>query len=206
MEPNSGNQQASEPSQKLLSTHVDATNSSTTPQPYEHNSDGDAPFEPATTTKASPIQPSAWKWVQYTRSFWRNIGLAILTFSNSGKGEPPKVLIQSSRWIALSRCAVHLLPAAVSISLVGLNLSGFFIGHNLDGAGSAGDDFKQSTLQVAAKLQELLIVASTTSIIFHVLLKELTMGDGLPLGLLVSGWSFASIRYVKLEELLPPDG
>lgn len=49
-------------------------------------------------------------------------------------------------------------------------------------------------LQIAAKVQELLIVGSVGSVIFHVLRSELVFGDGMPLGLLVSGFSFSQVR------------
>jgi hypothetical protein len=38
-------------------------------------------------------------------------------------------------------------------------------------------------------------VSSIASIIFHYIRYELLFGEGLPLGLLTSGWSFSQVRY-----------
>ena len=43
------------------------------------------------------------------------------------------MLIDRSRRLALARCAIHVLPAAVSITLVYFNLMGYFIGEELQG-------------------------------------------------------------------------
>lgn len=43
--------------------------------------------------------------------------------------------------------------------------------------------------------QELMIVSSIGSIIFHFIRSELLFGNGLPLGLVTSGWSFSQLRY-----------
>ncbi|KAK3994420.1 hypothetical protein QBC44DRAFT_348974 [Cladorrhinum sp. PSN332] len=108
--------------------------------------------------------------------------------------ESPKILIRKSRWAAFARCAVHLLPAAVSIGLVFINIRGYFIGIRLHGLGGS-DSFGMALLQVAAKTQELLVVASMATIIFHVMRARLFSDDGVPLGLLASGWSFQRFGY-----------
>ncbi|KAH7186197.1 uncharacterized protein B0J16DRAFT_400197 [Fusarium flagelliforme] len=115
--------------------------------------------------------------------------------------EKPKVLIKNSRWIALARCAVHVVPALLTIGLSALNFVGFFVGGELHGAQN-DDESKLGALQVATKVQELLIVASLSTVIFHALRSEIIFGPGLPLGLLVSGFSFSSISYVFSPEFL----
>ncbi|KAL8727297.1 MAG: hypothetical protein Q9181_005761 [Wetmoreana brouardii] len=50
-------------------------------------------------------------------------------------------------------------------------------------------------LQTAAKLQELLIVASLATVTFQLLRHELIHGDGLPLGLLAAGFDFTKLSY-----------
>ncbi|KAM5343340.1 hypothetical protein ACJ41O_014306 [Fusarium nematophilum] len=123
----------------------------------------------------------------------RSLGLGILTFLRGDDEETPKVLVEKSRRVALARCAIHLVPAFLSIGLSVLNLVGFFIGKELQGS-QHEDDLKLGLLQVAAKVQELLIVASIGVVILHFLRSQLVFGDGLPLGLLVSGFSFASVE------------
>ncbi|KAF4948405.1 hypothetical protein FSARC_13756, partial [Fusarium sarcochroum] len=131
-------------------------------------------------------------FIDYFRTLLRSIGLAIVT--HVSKDEEPKVLIDHSWRLALSRSTIHLLPACVSMALITLNLQGYFIGRELEGP-RAQDDAKLGMLQAAAKIQELLVVSSLGTVIFHVLRSEIVFGDGLPLGLVVSGWSFTSLSY-----------
>lgn len=39
------------------------------------------------------------------------------------------------------------------------------------------------------------MISSVGSIIFHAIRSELMFGDGIPLGIAVSGWTFAQVRY-----------
>ncbi|RSL54946.1 hypothetical protein CEP53_007258 [Fusarium sp. AF-6] len=140
------------------------------------------------------------------QSLLRIHGLDVITFlylrfRRGLNEEPPKVLLQSSFWLALARCTIHIIPALVSIGLVILNCRGYFIGNELEGPMNQ-DDMKLGLLQVAAKVQELLIVASVGSVIFHILRSELVFGEGIPLGLLTSGWNFSQIQYFWSAEFL----
>ncbi|RMZ75821.1 hypothetical protein DV737_g5127, partial [Chaetothyriales sp. CBS 132003] len=55
-------------------------------------------------------------------------------------------------------------------------------------------------LQLAAKAQELCIVASLAFIVQHSVRNELLFGDGLPLGLIGSGLSFSSLGFFFTKE------
>ncbi|KAH8894664.1 hypothetical protein GQ53DRAFT_643452 [Thozetella sp. PMI_491] len=150
------------------------------------------------------LGPLAWLWARTVRLYrrlidrsailLRTIGLGILTFVRGDKDEPAKVAIDSSRKLALTRCAIHVVPALVSIALITINLTGYFIGNELQGSRDQ-DNIKLGMLQIAAKIQELLIVSSAGTVIFHTLHAEMTRGEGVPFGLLVSGWSFAQASY-----------
>lgn len=50
-------------------------------------------------------------------------------------------------------------------------------------------------LQIGAKIQELLIVASLTTIIFQLTRDELLFGDGIPLGLIAAGVDFTKLSF-----------
>ncbi|RSL68006.1 hypothetical protein CEP54_002914 [Fusarium duplospermum] len=157
---------------------------------------------------------SSWI-VQRFRTILRTLGLGVITFLGGNDDEPPKVLIDSSRRLAVARCAMHIFPALLSICLITLahcvsigedrlitlNSLGLFIGNELQGLRD-GDGLKLGLLQVAAKIQELLIVASVGSVIFHIIRSELVFGDGMTLGLLVSGFSFAQVSYFWSPEFL----
>lgn len=80
------------------------------------------------------------------------ITLLYLRFRRGLNEEPPKVLLQSSFWLAMARCTIHIIPALVSIGLVILNYRGYFIGNELEGPMNQ-DDMKLGLLQVAAKVQ-----------------------------------------------------
>lgn len=135
---------------------------------------------------------SSW-FVRTFSTLLRTLGLKIVTFLGGNDLEQPKVLIDSSRRRAITRCAIHIIPAFLSIALIALNCIGFFAGNELQGF-KGQDELKLGLLQVAAKLQELLIVASVGSVIFHLIRSELVFGDGMTLGLLVSGFSFSQPR------------
>lgn len=85
------------------------------------------------------------------QNFLRAVGLGIFT-KLVHRPEPPKLLIRKSRRVALARSAVHILPATISIILIYINLSGRFIGSELEGP-QGKDSLKMALLQVAAKLQ-----------------------------------------------------
>jgi hypothetical protein len=95
-----------------------------------------------------------FRFVQKFRSLFRAVGLGIglgITTLFEGPGER-KVLVNRSRRIALSRAAVHLLPAAVSLYIVAINLRGYFIGNELQGV-IYQDNQKLAPLQIASKIQ-----------------------------------------------------
>ena len=95
------------------------------------------------------LQPLETIRTRYRR-FWKSTGLHFFTFT-SGE-EAPKELFTKSRWAALARCGVHILPALVSIVLITLNLYGLYIGFELQGPRQT-DSIKLGVLQVTAKIQ-----------------------------------------------------
>ena len=129
----------------------------------------------------------------------RAVGLELInvlarTRSRLYATEPKKKIIYKSRWTALVRCAVHILPTFFSIALITLNLKHYYIGRALMGV-ITNDSINFALLQVAAKVQELLITASLATVIFQIIRNELMYGDGVPLGLLGSGFAFTDISY-----------
>ncbi|KAI4216266.1 MAG: hypothetical protein LQ351_001276 [Letrouitia transgressa] len=151
---------------------------------------------------ALPLAPGSQRLLNVgfaLSTFLRSIGLELLNVVVRGKihthaTELKKPVIQTSKWLALARCGVHIIPLLFSIILVTLNVKGFFIGHHLQGVILA-DDINLALLQVAAKVQELLIVASTSTIVFDIIRSELLHGNGVPLGLIGSGFSFGNLSW-----------
>ena len=138
---------------------------------------------------------------QYTLvQFLRTLGLDVVSFFartiRPNHFEKPKIAISDSVWVALSRCSIHLLPVAVSIYLITLNLNGRYVGRHLPWSeDDHGDSVALAFIQIAAKIQELLVMASIAVAILHTTVDALTNEHGLPLGLSTSGFSFARISY-----------
>ncbi|KAK5091217.1 hypothetical protein LTR05_001398 [Lithohypha guttulata] len=146
-----------------------------------------------------------WPWTFPGRAstFWakRNPFLRSLGFElpfifgiATNTEEKPKEIIQPSRPLAIARCSIHVLPICVSVTILVLNFGNSYLGRGLPGS-IIDPSINIALLQVAAKIQELLIVASVTTIVMHVLRSELVHGEGLPLGLLAGGFLYSSLSY-----------
>lgn len=114
--------------------------------------------------------------------------------------EEPKAVLRKSFWIALSRCSIHLLPTIVFAGLIYINYSIFYIGPNFKHK-ARSDAVYLAVIQIAAKVQELLCIASLTAIVLQFLRSEL-LGDGVPIGLLGSGTWFSSISSLWSPDFL----
>ncbi|OAP65658.1 hypothetical protein AYL99_01630 [Fonsecaea erecta] len=110
-------------------------------------------------------------------------------------GEQKKIILSSSLWKALWRCAPHAPPIAISIGILALSFHGIYIG-----ADFASQTITLMSFQIAAKIHEIFIVASLSVIIFHAVRHELLHGGGLPLGLVGSGFNFGSFDFFFTKE------
>ena len=113
--------------------------------------------------------------------------------------EPEKVAMYKSRGQALMRCSVHLLPVLAALALVILNITQFYVGGELRGA-SGQDQQKLAALQFAAKLHELLMLASLGAIVFSYIRKELAFGGGIPFGALFAGFQIEKLSLLWSSE------
>jgi len=128
----------------------------------------------------------------------RAIGLgSILTLfdPNPMDEEQKKVIVETSVWVALARCSVHILPIGISVFLLSYNFIGSYVGAQLSGPTNLSDEVKFQLLQFAAKIHELLIVASTGHVVFYMVRYQLLWGNGMPLGLIGSGFSFTDLSF-----------
>ena len=136
-----------------------------------------------------------------TRYFLRAVGFELLNtlFRRWTASESPKPVLRRSRWIALSRCAIHILPCSVFLFLIPLNFRAMYLG--------PGFSYRQSNglflvlFQIAAKILEIVCVASLTTIVLHVLRHDL-MQDGVPLGFVGSGIYFSQANCFWSPEML----
>ena len=143
----------------------------------------------------------------FRQQFFRNTGLGVLNDFNTWLGgrrhrsEQKKIVINSSRWTALGRCGVHVLPVLISIGIVIINIRQVYIGIDFQSLVTS-ETINIAFLQTAAKLQELLIVASLATIVFQLLRDELLHGDGIPLGLVGAGMDFTKLSFFWSPEIL----
>jgi hypothetical protein len=87
--------------------------------------------------------------------FFRSISFGIFTsigLDGVTPNEPVKLLMYKSHRLALAHCAVHVLPACVSVAIISINMKTFFIGTELEGFTDT-DGIKFFVLQVLAKGQ-----------------------------------------------------
>lgn len=99
------------------------------------------------------------------------------------------------------RCLIHILPVGTALLLVGLNGVEYYIGGELEGA-KHQDSQKLAGLAFAAKLHELLMLASIAAVLFSYIRKELAFGDGLPFGAVFASQQFTSINFLWSAEFL----
>ncbi|KAK4954245.1 hypothetical protein LTR10_007675 [Elasticomyces elasticus] len=103
--------------------------------------------------------------------------------------EKEKVAVHKDRRRAAIQCLIHIAPVFAAIVLVFFNIWQYYIGGELSGA-VGQDTQKLAALQFAAKLHELLMLASLGVIVFHFIRQELAFGDGLPFGAIFAGQQF----------------
>ena len=148
----------------------------------------------------------------FSYQFLRNVGLGILNDIASWiwgciyprsqhRTEQKKVVVSSSRRLAVSRCGVHIVPIIVSAVIVAVNLKQDFIGIDFHGL-IHSETVNIALLQTAAKVQELLIVASLSTIAFQLIRDELLYGEGIPLGMLGAGIDMSKLSFFWSREFI----
>ncbi len=136
-----------------------------------------------------------------SKYFLRALGFEIFNafFRRWTASESPKPVLRRSRWIALSRCTIHILPCSVFLFLIPLNFNAMYLG--------PGFSYRQSNglflvlFQIGAKVLEIVCVSSLTTVVLHVLRHDLTR-NGVPLGLLGSGVFFSQANCFWSPEML----
>lgn len=138
-------------------------------------------------------------------SLCRTLGLGLFFEAwHKSKGryqahETRKVAIRKDRSIAALAGLIHLLPASVAITIGILNTFGYYIGEEL--AGLQGQDTEKfAGLQLAAKLHELTIQASITTMLLQYVRHELALSDGMPFGALFASQLYKDISFLWSSE------
>ncbi|ETS85554.1 hypothetical protein PFICI_03579 [Pestalotiopsis fici W106-1] len=113
--------------------------------------------------------------------------------------ETPKQIMRTSVPMAIAGLTIHIFPILVSAVIIALNMKYLFLGRSLPGI-IYDDNITTAIFQVMAKIHELLIVSSLSTIIFSAVRVQLLYGTGVPLGMLCSGFNFPQITYFWSEE------
>ncbi|KAI4158998.1 MAG: hypothetical protein LQ342_006971 [Letrouitia transgressa] len=143
----------------------------------------------STTVQKQDASPSLFS------KLLKSIGLDAFYLLNQDKvdeqtpaKENPKILIHRDLRAVCYLSLLHSVPVTASIILVVLNCRGFYIGGELQGA-EGKDDLKILGLQFAAKILELLAVASLSTIMLA-LVRDQLISDSLPFGAVTAGYEF----------------
>lgn len=169
------------------------------PKPENLKGQSWSQFDPESKTTTSS------KFSDHIRALLKDIG--ITSFNNiggklSGFGvtEEPKVFMNRSKSLAAIRCILHVTPVGAAVALLVLNVGSHYIGGEL--SGPSGQDLeKLAALSFAAKLHELLMLASLGAILLTYIRKEIAFGDGLPFGTLFAAQQFSNISFLWSLEM-----
>ncbi|KIW12790.1 hypothetical protein PV08_07977 [Exophiala spinifera] len=117
--------------------------------------------------------------------------------------EQSKQAIRTGFWANSSKLLPHLVTTAVTAVVVGLNFRNVYwmdlMAPNVQILPGITQDGALNALQLAAKLHELLLVASLGTIVLHVAHAHLTGNHGLPLGLLTNAFSIGSGDFLRTK-------
>lgn len=118
------------------------------------------------------------------------------------KGHP---ILLHSRWAAFFASLVHLIPVAGTAVITWYIRREYFIGDQLQGKffdrnSTSNEKFRLLGLQVAAKVHELCMVATLTTVIFAMVRNELARGSGVPLAFMTAGFSVSKISFLWSKE------
>ncbi|KLU87925.1 hypothetical protein MAPG_06915 [Magnaporthiopsis poae ATCC 64411] len=103
------------------------------------------------------------------------------------------VVIFKHRGVALLAAVVHILPLAGSVAIAWLLRRDRWIGATLD-------PNLNLVIQIAAKVLELLIMASLSAMIFTFVRSEVALGKGAPLAAYLAGGAIRSPAYIISDE------
>ncbi len=118
-------------------------------------------------------------------------------YSPVHSSEQPKSVLEKG--LHFSKFTIHIMALATTAAVVGVN---FITVYGWDqGTLRISDNQVNNLLQFAAKLHELFIVGSLTSMVMHRIRKRLCSSKGLPFGLLSSGYQVSSAEFLFSSSL-----
>ncbi|RDL36233.1 uncharacterized protein BP5553_06845 [Venustampulla echinocandica] len=116
--------------------------------------------------------------------------------------EPRPATWKSLLRVLCRHCIVHLFPVAIICVLLGFNFHRYYIGHSLLGPADWQDDSKIDMLQIAAKIHEISIIASLTTVVCDIICYVLSSNVGVPISAVDAGAAFSGGTYLLSSEFL----
>ena len=112
--------------------------------------------------------------------------------------EPRDAATYRERWLNVLYCLPHMLPLAITITILILNARGVY----WQDFGRPNQNTILEVLQYAAKAHELTMAASLTAIVVHQTQYDLRNSKGISLGFLTAGFRLSDPLYVCTREFL----
>ncbi len=131
--------------------------------------------------------------VNYHQVSGREDGDSLTTrYSPANSSERPKTVLEKG--VRFSKLFIHTIALVITASVVAVNFAAVY-GWD-QGTLHISDNQANNLLQFAAKLHEIFIVGSLTSMVMHRIRIRLVSSRGLPFGLLSSGYQVSSMEYL----------
>lgn len=136
--------------------------------------------------KPGPSRSSHW----YYDIILRSLRLPIIRHFNpwGHQSEPPKVAVFKNRRIALTKCIIHIIPLGAALGLIILNVATTPI--------SGYNTTSNSAIQFAAKLLEILMQASLTSVYLAFIRHRVLSTNQSPLGGFLGPLQVSNVSYL----------
>ncbi|KAF2100251.1 hypothetical protein NA57DRAFT_73861 [Rhizodiscina lignyota] len=160
---------------------------------------------PFPTSRAPSPSPSPQPQIKYVkrsgqkRDYIRRIWRTFLKQSRLGAvwalfwidHEDAKIIVDRGRALVLSRSLFHLLALSMTIALSWLQIAGFYIGGTLEGWHSPdSESAKLLLLQIAAKVLELIVITSLTTVVVEIV-RSFLLDSSIPFGWIAAHLQFS---------------
>ena len=158
---------------QTLSTHQFSHHSLRPPSVIEGENDPSRPQSPLSTYEQALLQPQQHLSPRPSSDTRKEGEIDLRKDAADGK-----------RWTFLLRCLPHMVPLAVTVTILVLNALGVY----WQDVGRPHQNTILQALQYAAKAHEVTMVASLTAIVSHQIQHDLSGLKGIPLGFLTAGF------------------
>ncbi|KAK5743260.1 hypothetical protein LTR17_002737 [Elasticomyces elasticus] len=153
---------------------------------------------------AGVVENSSRKLWKATVATCKSTAITCEQFIHGAPKEEPKEIVTRDWTNVCLKLLIHLTPVCATVTLAFLNLKGYFIGSQLQGPNTAvAQGMDRLALQVTAKLFELLVITSLSTIVMDAVRYHLLFAtEGLPLGLLPAKHRYTDVSYLISSDFI----